>query len=629
MNKILVLVPTEELVREAQLVQEKLDIDITVKLATSPNVLTMAREAAEAGAMIAVARGHQAYLLSDNAIMPLVEIVLSGQEIARMIHKAKAICGKERPVIGFVGYQNMFSDTKAFETSMNVTIVNGFVNKPEEIVHCVRRMKEQCVDILIGGTMAIAEAEKLGMVAMFIESYQESMITAIKMAQCMLEAVELEKKNTQEMMALLNYSLDAIIRTDNTGRIQVANYMAEKIFRRTSSELMGNKIQEYFDSDDAATISRALSLGKNTYSAILHFQNTALVANIAAITGRDGIEGSILSMQEFKTIDELEMSIRQERYFKGYVAERRFEQLHSKCPSVNQAWEFARRYAKYDLPVLLQGELGTGKRTCAECIHNASMRKKNPFVSMDCAGMPANVQSSVMLGQGDRKGLLEIAHMGTIYINHIEQMDAFCQYQLLRIFKEKMMLKDSGAQMIPVDVRIVCGTDQNLYECVQQGVFNEQLYCLLTQLEVNLPALSERKEDIPDLVNELLNNYCTYYRKYITLTEAARAVVYNHNWQGNMLQLSLFLEKLVIVTVGKLVDVDDMRSYLPTNFRKAAEDKADAQTVVYASPEADEILRLLVQYNGNRGRVAEELKISKSTLWRKIKKYGIGQSFHK
>lgn len=632
MKKIVVLVPTPALMPVVEGIQARGEFEFSIVQTRSQTILEAVRQAREAGALVAVARGRQARIVAENTDIPLAEIKLSGQEIAALIDKARRLVGKANPAIAFASYRNTYSDTEALEGPMGVRIINELFDQLSQMPDCVRRAKERGADILIGGTIETEEARRIGLETLLVESSEESILAALKRAQDLLLAIEIERKKADEIALLLNYSMDGILRVDGDGRIQMANYMAEKIFRMRSDKLRGRPIEDFIEPSESDPVRMALEDGKNTYATILYHGNTALVANVAAVAGPSGSEGAILTFQEFQSIDELEMSVRQERYQRGYVAKHRFSQMKSQVPAMNDALKTAAIYARYDLPVLLTGPLGTGKRTMAECVHNASMRKKNPFVSIDCMGMPPDIQASVLFGEGDRKGLLEIAHMGSVYIDHIARMDSYCQYQLLQIDHDKLLLKDQGRRAVPVDVRVIAGTDENLERAVRERDFNENLYCMLSQLEIRLPTLRERVADLPGIIGEFMERYAAHYRKYAVLSEGARALICNHDWPGNLLQLELFIEKLVILAEDKWIDEDFVRDKLPAGGQTQAEAEAAPQSApdrVYASEEADRILRALMEHGGSRRAAAEALGMSKSTLWRKMKQYNIEQSFHK
>ncbi|MBP3651703.1 MAG: sigma 54-interacting transcriptional regulator, partial [Clostridia bacterium] len=356
--------------------------------------------------------------------------------------------------------------------------------------------------------------------------------------------------------------------------------------------------------------------------------NQALIANLAAINVDSENVGFILSLQEFKKIEELEEQVRKERYSKGHVASQTFDQICSASPAMNAVKETAIKYARYDLPVLLMGDVGVGKRALAECIHNASLRKRSPFVAVDCGGLSAQMQQTQFMGAADgrTKGAFEIAHTGTLLIEHVAMLDEYCQYQLLHVLKHGCLVGLDSRMMLPVDIRVICTTGRDLYQRMRDGHFLEPLYCMLTQLELLVPSLRERAEDLPQLLDQSLEKYSTLYRKYVHLSSDARELIYAQHWGGNVLQLQLFCEKLLLLADDKLITADFVSRHLPRSFAAAENRVAPAPMVVHSTEEA-QLIETLEKYGGSRALTAEALGVSKTTLWRRMKKFGIAEKY--
>ena len=631
MAKIVMIVPTQEMYGMAVSLASRLGVEVDIYHESSQTVLDRVAEKQQEGALVAIARGNHAALILKNMDISLIEIRLSGQSLARLIAQAKALSGKEHPTIGFLGFPNMFTDTQVFGPMLGADIRNYFVENSGQIVHAVHQAKGDGVDVLVGGEIALNFAQEVGLPGIFLQSGEDDLEAALRSAKRVLRAIEMEKKNTAEVSTLLNYSFDGIFRINLDGIITVANYMAERIFHRRADEMVGVHVSGIFDAQDSDAILSVLREGRKKYAMVLHKGNISLVANMAAISVDGENVGGILSFQEFRTIEELEEGIRLDRSRKGYNAKARFENLAFESQSMRNIQRQAEQYAKFDLPVLLLGEMGTGKRMLAECIHNASMRRKNPFVVFDCASIPESLQTSLLIGEGD-KDALKIAQTGTLYIDHIERLEPYCQYQLLCGLRDSIIWQQSHTRALPVNVRIIASANKDLYPLVLEGKFSEPLYCLLCQLELELPALRERPEDISHIVDQFLEEYCALYRKYIILTEDARALIASMPWPGNALQLRLFLEKIVLLSETKIVDAQVVERLKPHTFRMAenagtVEPPKPEPVIVYGDKDAKRILKLLEDFGGNRARVAEAMGISKSTLWRRMKKMGIEHAF--
>jgi transcriptional regulator with PAS, ATPase and Fis domain len=642
MGKIAFLAIREEMLQQAKKVAKKIDIDVEIKVATSESAVAEAKLAVQNGADVVISRGNHAALIKRNTNIPIVEIVLTGQEIAILIQEAKEILQKPSPVIGLVGFRNMLSSTKLLDEALDVTIKEYFVDYSEELEVAVEKAAKDKVDIVIGGEIVTATAKKLGITTLFLKSREDSIREAFRIAEKVIYASDLEKKNTAEFKTILDYSFDGIIKLNNKGTIVVLNYLAEKILRKTSDEMVGKHITEVFNILDDNVIESVLTEGKGMYHTLLQKENMALVSNIAPIVIDGKIEGAILSFQEFREIVELEAAIRKELYSKGYVAKYTFNKIIAESSEAKELKSLAKLYAKYDSPIVIIGGLGVGKKMFAQSIHNESLRRNNPYVAVNCAAMPGEQLEKKLYGYLEnnyfnsstitKKGLFEIAHTGTIFLENISELDTYGQASLLRVLNERSIIRIGDDKALPVNVRIICSTTKNLKDLTWAGKFNETLYYLLSVLELNISPLRQRKEDIVALVDYFMDLYNNMYKKYIVFTDGARELIYSNPWHGNAQQLKNFCEKIIILAQRKVLNEDFVNEHLEYFSSASEEYKHDNRTedrkvVVYESPEAAMILELLDKHNGNRGKVAEELNISKTTLWRKVKKYNIENKF--
>jgi len=627
---VVVITPTREMHQDALEALAQVGLDARVYTENSATVLQRVEQAKKEGALVAVARGNHANLILNRMDIPLVEIRLSGQSIARLITQARRLTAAPRPTIAFLGFPNMFSDIKPFEDILQVTTREYLVDSSEGIPQAVAQAQADGADVLISGEIGMQAARELGLPAVFLRSSLEDLAGALRTAKRLLYAIELEKKNTVEVTTLLNYSFDGIIRLDGQGHITMANYMAERIFRRGASDLVGQKLDAIFDEQDSRAILQRLQSGETQQSFMLHMGRVSLIANLANLLVSGSSQGAILSFQEFGTIEAMEETIRQDRYSRVQKALRRFEDIQGQAPKYREALEDARHYAQFDLPLLVQGEAGAGKRALAESVHNASLRRNNPFIALDCAGMPDKLQEELLSGS-EQHSLFKSAHTGTLYIDHIDRLTPAAQYQLLSGLRDGIIWQVDRTRALPVNVRLIAATGADLAGLALDGRFNLPLYTMLSQFSIALPPLRERPEDILPLAEEYIARYCTKYRKHLVLSPEAGQVLSAFHWPGNLMQLNLYAEKLVLLASDKAVTGDFVLRTLPRSF---ARDMAGTQAaapaapmVIYRTPEAEAILKVLEKHGGSRADTARELGISKTTLWRKMKENGIQGSF--
>lgn len=630
MAKVVFITPTPEMHQDVLDVLAQNGLDAAVYQESSATVLDRVNQAQKEGAQVAIARGNHANLILNHLDIPLVEIRLSGQSIALLITQARAMVDTPCPVVAFLGFPNMFSDLKTFEGILDVQIREYLVDGSEAIPAAVRRAKEEGADVLISGEIGMQAAKELGLPAVFLRSSRDDLTSALRAAKRLLYAIEMEKKNTVEVTSLLNYSFDGIIKLDPDGLISKANYMAERIFSRSAADLIGQPLVSILDEQDAQSIIGRIKSGEKQQSFLLHKGQVSLIANLANLMVGGDSQGAILSFQEFGRIEAMEQTIRQDRHSRVHRALRRFSDIPSASPGFQKVLSDARQYAPIDLPLLLLGEVGSGKRTLAECIHNDSLRRKNAFIAMDCAGVPEQLQMEMLSGD-EQNSVLKSAHTGTLFLDSVDLLGEAAQYQLLSSIRDGIVWQKDRARAMPVNVRIIAATSKDLFALATQGQFNLPLYTMLSQFTIRLPALRERPEDIQTLADRYIDRYCTKYRKHIVLSPEARQAIAGFPWPGNLMQLDLYAEKLVLVAKEKVVTADIVLNTLPDSFAQplagATAHPHQAPLVIYKTPEAEAILKLLEKHGGNREATAREMGISKTTLWRKMKENGIQGSF--
>lgn len=632
MAKIVIATPGGDMHAQATEVVQGAGIDARVIQVSSQTVLAALEAERERGAAVVVARGNHAHLIKTHTDMPLIEIVLSGQELALLIEQAIALAGKPSPVVALVGFRHMFSDPEPFARILGADVRICYAPSTEQLPETVEQAQHQGADVIVGGEIAIAHAQAIGMKSVFLGSSKSSLVTAISIATRVLYGIEREQQKAAEFMSLLNYSFDVILKLDRQGCVQVANYMAEKALHRPASELRGMSLFDLLEIGPGSPLEEAMKTHSNAYSIVVRTSGEAYVANLATILVEGALEGFILSMQAFGRIDELEETVRADRYNRGYTAKATFDQLHTQAQPMRQLCEDAMQYAQYDLPVLITGVFGTDKAGMAQCIHNASTRRKGPFVAISLAGLTPEMQLLKFAGERggqEVKSVFELAHTGTLFIDQVDLMDARSQLQLLNVLSEGFLLRKDGRPLLPVNVRVLCAASCDLYALVQQGKFLEPLYCRIAQLDLRIPTLRERAEDIPGLIEKNLALCAEKYRKFIKITPEAQALLHAQAWEGDVLQLAMFIEKLTILARDKEIGEAFVRKHLPQGQREAAKQALPPIPPVFYSREEAAVTEALRAHGGNRQAAAQALGISKTTLWRKMKKHGISPAFAK
>jgi len=305
----------------------------------------------------------------------------------------------------------------------------------------------------------------------------------------------------------------------------------------------------------------------------------------------------------------------------------RFENIIAKSAKMQQVIEVIKIVARSNATVLITGESGTGKELVARAIHSQSYRKDKPFVAVSCAALPESLLESELFGHekgaftgahAQRRGKFEVANRGILFLDEIGEMSANIQVHLLRVLEEKEFTRVGGNELIKVNVRVISATNKDLKKAVAGGQFREDLYYRLNVVTIELPPLRERKEDIPLLAQHFLKKFAVENQKEITdFSPEATDFLLKYEWPGNVRELENAIERAVILTKNSYIEVAD----LPQENLLLAHSAPLGESL--GEVEKSHILNILSETGGNYSEAARILRISRVTLYNKIRAYGL------
>jgi DNA-binding NtrC family response regulator len=298
-------------------------------------------------------------------------------------------------------------------------------------------------------------------------------------------------------------------------------------------------------------------------------------------------------------------------------------------PAMRRLAAEAEEAREADRPVLVLGETGTGKGVLARWLHDRGPRAEEPFVDLNCAGMSRELLDAELFGHEvgaftgavkAKLGLLEVAHRGSVFLDEVGDMDVGIQSRLLKVLEEKRFRRLGDVRDRFVDIRLIAATHQDLERLISAGRFREDLYYRISTLELRIPALRERPEDVPLLARHILGSFAREIGRDVpTISKPALAVLQAHPWPGNVRELRNVLETATLRSRSGTLEPEDLRLHAPGGARTAA---ATLQTL--ADVERQHIRRTLASMNGHVARTARALGISTSSLYEKIKRLGLG-----
>lgn len=446
---------------------------------------------------------------------------------------------------------------------------------------------------------------------------------------------ELHRRSNQDFLGgFLDASDQGVLILNNSGKITHANPKVCKILNFEMSKITGLAINDVIDNQPF--INSLLETGTPVYDIKVNSkgQNLSTYLSLAKKLG-DNYGNTLGYTLIFK---EAEESGKKHDPSPGQETKINFDHIIGKSPQIVNAINLAKKYAAFDDNILIYGESGTGKELFAQAIHNACC-PDGPFIAINCAAIPKNLIESELFGyeagaftgadrQG-RKGKIELAEGGTLFLDEIGDMPLELQPALLRVLEEKQIMRVGGIKYKPVKFRLIVATNQVLPELIEKKTFREDLYYRLEVLQIHVPPLRERGQDIIELANHILRTLAAKQGKLpLSLNEAAIYKLMQFDWPGNVRQLKNAMIYVCDTANHPVIGPEDLPSqidksrYVANQARAAVPAVYDGQNSI-KDMQKTMIIQAIVQTNKNIAETARVLGLSKSTLYKKIKEYGI------
>jgi PAS domain S-box-containing protein len=426
-----------------------------------------------------------------------------------------------------------------------------------------------------------------------------------------------------------------IFTTDRSGHFTFFNTEAEKISGYSRREILGKDCMALFEDEDAQEVcflkdTIADGVSRSSRQGKMITRDGVIIpirANYMALRNEKGtVVGGLTMFHDLTLVLQLKQAMK-DRYT--------FHDMIGKSPRMQHIFEMVNVVADTDATILIEGATGTGKDLLAKVIHSASRRSDKPFVKVNCAAIPDNLLESEMFGyvkgaftgaEKDKTGRFQEADGGTIFLDEISELPLALQAKLLRVLEDKEFYRLGSRHTIKVNVRIVSASNRNLEKLVEKRLFREDLYYRLNVFRIELPELKNRAVDLPILIGHILRRLCAARGiRPPEVSEKVMEILLNCKYRGNVRELENILEHALIICQEETLQPKHLPEYL--QIRHAARKSPSTHHMKPENfddeGERDTIISMLQRYNGNRTRTAKALGIDRSTLWRKIKKYGI------
>jgi len=637
MSRIAFIAPDKRFYLEGKRIIHELGLEnkIDIYLARLKKAIILAKRLENKDVDVIISRGGTARVMIDSKVrIPIVEISITGQELAQLFQETKRVTGLTRPKVFMPMFHNLLTDIEVLATILDIDLTLHYFETIEDIpkgLAKISQLKPWEADIVVGGKKIIMLAAELGFKTLLIQSGRLALLMAIREAEKIVLARKIGKENAQEFKTLVDYSSDGIISVNHEKVIKVFNPQAEHLLNYSAVEMIGKKIDSVLN---FINIAPCLTECREIIGQTIQLGKSWLTFNIAPIIIDEVVIGAIITFQDITRIQEMEARIRNDVLARNFVAKYKFDNILGTSPQIIETKRIAREIASVDATVLISGESGTGKELFAQSIHNESQRKNGPFVALNCAALPPSLLESELFGYVEgaftgatkkgKPGLFEMAHRGTIFLDEISEMDKYGQSRLLRVLQEKEVMRLGDNKNIPIDVRIIAASNQDLGELTKERLFRQDLFYRLKVLTLDLPSLRKREGDIKTLARYFLNHFNRQHRRNMDISEEAYDYLSQYSWDGNIRELMYFIERLVVIAKEAYITDDVLKKYRTD--KECEQIPYQEVTAIDNPPLFSEVARItaaLAQSNSNITRAAQLLGIDRSTLYRKLKIYGI------
>jgi TyrR family helix-turn-helix protein len=443
---------------------------------------------------------------------------------------------------------------------------------------------------------------------------------------CEIDFMPSEKRENH-LHALLARIPDPIIDIDEKGVVLVINQAIKEIVSPVENNLVGKSIVAFID----CTLDALLKPIEHSLS--ITFYDRPFIADILPVYSKKRISGAVISL---RSIDKLGRQIALMQSSTDGI----LDNIVGKSEKLQSIMAQTLRFAELDLPVLITGDTGTGKELIARALHQESSRKEAPFLTINCASLPEQLLESELFGyesgaftgaaRGGKPGLFELANGGTVFLDEVAEMSVYLQAKLLRFLQDYSFRRLGGVKELTANIKIISASHQNFTELIQKKLFREDLYYRLNVLSLALPALNQRVEDIPLLVEHFVKNAARQVEQEAPiLTPSALSLLQTYQWPGNIRQLENSIFRLVALNTKRVIQRNDVEDILSVQ----SFDKNDEIDIVQyesfrdwsSAQESFEkalLLELYPSYPSTR-KLAERLKVSHNKIAMKLRAYKI------
>jgi propionate catabolism operon transcriptional regulator len=591
-------------------------------------VADIRRRQQDHGVDVVVAAGSNGAHLRAHLDVPVVTIKVGGLDIMDALVRARQVSTG----VALVLHGEMPAELSSFVATFALGVACRSYHHEAEARRCVLALKSEGIGVVAAPGLVCDLALEAGMQAVFLYSpraVRDAFRDAIELAR--LSGIELAKR--ERLNTILDQLKDGVVAVDLNERIETLNPAMELLLGSPARQLLGQTLSHVAPE---LSLQPVLHSSRAVIDEIQRFGTRTLVTSRMPIVEQGVQTGAVLTCQDPATIQRVDRHLRSRHRMRDSVVRHQLSELIGDSAAMKRVRLLGRACADNDVTVLVTGDTGTGKELLAQGIHEASARRRQPFVAVNCAAFSETLLESELFGyeegaftgarRGGKVGLFEAAHTGTLFLDEIGDMPLHLQTRLLRVLQEREVLRIGATEPTPVDVRVIAATHCNLAQRIEAGEFRSDLYYRLNILRIDLPALRDRREDLPVLAHQLL--WKTLQRRRLPAQPAASWVdqlidrTQSYAWPGNVRELENLIERIAACagSVELSESVDALAQLLPEVLSPASGAGAGAGAPVSAlEQELINVVSTLASCGGDRELACKRLGIGRTTLWRKLK----------
>lgn len=620
---ILFVAPYPDLVKIAEETLKDSLLPVQVVLGDLQSGVNRAlKETVEGNTQIVISRGGTASMLRQNLSVPVFEIEVSGYDLLRAITPHT----QRNQKVAVIGYENVISGAKSIAEILKIDLGYFLVTGDKHIEAVIRKAGEWGADVVVGDTISTKTAKNLGILSELVRSGPEAVLSAVDAAYKFLGHMNDEILRNKRFNLMMENADRGILYITADGYIEIANSEAVRILLRNQELLIGSRLTN--DTYPAALVTAVKDQAINQ---LIKLNDKNYMIEVIQIYTEGIHAATLVFLQSSNRIKDLEVMMRQQMISRGLVAGYKFENLIAKNNIFKKTIEKARQYSTTNSTILLLGETGSGKEVFAQSMHNASARKDGPFVAVNCAALPDSLLESELFGyaegaftgakKGGKTGLFELAHKGTILLDEVNEMSINMQARFLRVLQEKQIMRVGDDRLYDVDVRVIAACNKDLYAETESGKFRKDLYYRLKVLDIRIPSLNERKDDILPMFRAFIDYFKNKYNyNRISLPDKLEKAIISYDWPGNVRQLRNFSEKVSILFSlnqdSEEVAKDLLEDLSTENNLKtlATEENQTNSSLTLKKAEAAMVYECWIKNDENISRTAMELDIDRATV---------------